>query len=105
MIHVVAVITAHPGQRAQVLQAFMANTAAVRAEEGCIEYSATIDAQGMPASPGSIGEDSFIVVEKWASLAALQAHAGAPHMKAYAAKVKDLTAKRVIHVLEPVAAG
>jgi quinol monooxygenase YgiN len=105
MIHVVAIITAHPGQRAKVLEAFLANTAAVRAEEGCIEYTATIDAQGMPASPGSIGEDSFIVVEKWASLGALQAHAVAPHMKAYAAKVKDLTAKRVIHVLEPVAAG
>lgn len=101
MIHVVAIITAHPGQRAKVLQACLANTAAVRAEEGCIEYSATIDAKGMPASRGSIGEDSFIVVEKWASLAALQAHAAAPHMKAYAAQVKDLTAKRVIHVLEP----
>jgi quinol monooxygenase YgiN len=102
MIHVVAVITAHPGQRAKVLEAFLDNTAAVRAEEGCIEYGATIDAKGMPASPGSIGDDSFIVVEKWASLAALQAHAAAPHMKAYAAKVKDLIAKRVIHVLEPV---
>ena len=102
MIHVVAIITAQPGQRAKVLEAFVANTTAVRAEEGCIEYSATIDAKGMPASPGSIGEDTFIVVEKWASLAHLQAHAVAPHMKAYAAKVKEWTAKRVIHVLEPV---
>jgi quinol monooxygenase YgiN len=101
MIHVVAVITAHPGQRARILESFLANTAAVRAEEGCIEYSATVDAKGMPAGPGSIGEDSFVVVEKWTSLAALQAHAAAPHMKAYAAKVKEFTAKRVIHVLEP----
>lgn len=37
MIHVVAVITAHAGQRAQVLAALLANTAAVRAEDGCIE--------------------------------------------------------------------
>lgn len=102
MIHVVAVITAHPGQRAKILQAFLANTAAVRAEEGCIEYGATVDAKGFPAGPGSFGEDTFVVVEKWASLAALQAHAAAPHMKAYAAQVKDLTAKRLIHVLEPV---
>ena len=104
MIHVVAIITAQPGQRAKVLQAFLANTAAVRAEQGCIEYTATIDAEGMPASPGSIGEDSFIVVEKWASLADLQAHAVAPHMKAYAASVKELLAKRTIHVLQPVSA-
>ena len=104
MIHVVAIITAQPGQRAKVLQAFLANTAAVRAEQGCIEYTATIDAEGMPASPGSIGEDSFIVVEKWASLTDLQAHAVAPHMKAYAASVKELLAKRTIHVLQPVSA-
>ena len=32
----------------------------------------------------------------------LQAQAVAPHMKAYASQVKDLTANRAIHVLEPV---
>ena len=54
-------------------------------------------------APGfaAFGADSFVVVEKWASLEALQAHAVAPHMKAYAARVKDLTASRAIHVLEP----
>ena len=103
MIHVVAIITAHPGQRGRVLEAFQANVPAVLAEAGCIEYAATVDAAGMPASPGSVGPDTFVVVEKWASLEALQAHAVAPHMKAYAAGVKALTSARVIHVLEPVA--
>ena len=102
MIHVVAIITAHPGQRGQVLEAFRANTPAVLAEDGCIEYIATVDAQGMPATRGSIGPDAFIVVEKWANLQALQAHAAAPHMQAYAAKTKEWTAARMIHVLEPV---
>jgi quinol monooxygenase YgiN len=32
---------------------------------------------------------------------ALQAHAVAPHMKAYAGKVNEFTANRAIHVLEP----
>jgi quinol monooxygenase YgiN len=105
MIHVVAMITAHPGQRARILEAFQQNVPAVRAEAGCIEYVATVDAEGMPASPGSVGADAFVVVEKWASLAALQAHAVAPHMKAYASRVKEFTAARVIHVLEPVAAA
>jgi len=103
MIHVVAVITAKPGQRAAVLEAFQANVPAVLAEDGCIEYQATVDAKGMPASKGTFGDDTFVVVEKWATLAALQAHAVAPHMKAYADKTKDLLANRVIHVLEPVA--
>ena len=51
----------------------------------------------MPGVAGTQGDDTFVVVEKWASLAALQAHAAAPHMKAYAASVKDLMAKRVIN--------
>ena len=45
MIHVVAVITARPDLRAQVLEAFQANCPAVRAEKGCIEYGAAVDAQ------------------------------------------------------------
>ena len=103
MIHVVAIITAKPGQRAAVLEAFQANVPAVLAEDGCIEYQATVDAKGMPVSKGTFGEDTFVVVEKWASLAALQAHGVAPHMKAYAEKTKELLASRVIHVLEPAA--
>jgi quinol monooxygenase YgiN len=102
MIHVLAIITAHPGQRSRILDAFAANTAAVRAEAGCIEYGATVDAEGMPPSRGSFGPDTFVVVEKWDSLAALQAHAAAPHMLAYGAATKELTASRVIHVLQPV---
>jgi quinol monooxygenase YgiN len=102
MIHVVAVITAKPGLRTQVLEAFNANRAAVLAEEGCIEYGATVDAQGIPASKASFGPDTFVVIEKWESLAALQAHAVAPHMAAYGAKTRELTESRLIHVLEPV---
>lgn len=102
MIHVVAVITAKPGMRAQVLEAFQANCLAVRAEKGCIEYAATIDAQGMPVGKGSFGADTFVVVEKWATLDDLKAHAAAPHMAAYGAKTKEWVADRVIHVLEPV---
>ena len=105
MIHVIALITAQPGQRDQVLAAFNANVPAVLAEAGCIEYGATVDAKDLPPSRNSVGPDTFVVVEKWASLAALQAHAVAPHMKAYGASVKDMVANRVIHVLEPVAAS
>ncbi|SEB12790.1 putative quinol monooxygenase [Variovorax sp. YR216] len=101
MIHVVAVITAKPGQRDKILEAYRANRPAVLAEEGCIEYTATVDAAGMPASKGTFGPDTFVVVEKWATLAALQAHAAAPHMAAYGAKTKEWTESRVIHVLEP----
>ena len=100
-VHVIAVITARPGRRAELLQAFQANVPNVHAEEGCIEYVATVDAEGAGSIQTRVGPDTFVVVEKWASLDALKAHAAAPHMVAYAAKTKDLIASRVIHVLSP----
>jgi quinol monooxygenase YgiN len=41
-----------------------------------------------------------VVVERWASLAALQAHAVAPHMKAYSAQVEPWRVSTDVHVLE-----
>jgi quinol monooxygenase YgiN len=101
IVHVLAIITAKPGRRAELLEVFQANVPNVHAEDGCIEYVATIDAEGVGEVQTRFGEDTFVVVEKWASLDALKAHAAAPHMAAYAAKTKDLIASRVIHVLAP----
>ena len=101
MIHVIAVITAKPGKRAQILEAFRANVPNVRAEKGCIEYGAAVDAD--PALPvqTKYGPDTFLAIEKWESMDALKTHAAAPHMATYAAKTRDLIASRVIHVLTP----
>jgi quinol monooxygenase YgiN len=101
MIHVLAIITTKPGQRDAVLTAFKANVPAVHAEKGCIEYGATVDADGLGSFQTKVGSDTFVVVEKWESVEALKAHSTAPHMAAYAAKVKDMLASRVIHVLSP----
>jgi quinol monooxygenase YgiN len=68
----------------------------VHAEAGCIEYGPVVDVDG--ADP-AFGPDTFVVVEKWESMAALQAHAAAPHMKVYGEKTKELVAKRAVHVL------
>jgi quinol monooxygenase YgiN len=101
MIHVIAVITAKPGQRESILQHFRANVPAVKAERGCIEYGAAVDADPALSIQTKWGPDTFLVVEKWESMDALKAHAAAPHMAAYAAKVKDMIASRVIHILQP----
>jgi quinol monooxygenase YgiN len=101
MIHVLAIITAKAGQRGSVLEAFRANVPNVRAEEGCIEYGATIDVDGFGGFQTQLGPDTFVVIEKWASADALRAHAAAPHMAAYAAKTKPMIASRIIHVLSP----
>lgn len=102
MIHVLALITTKPGMRDEVLDAFRANVPAVHAEEGCIEYGATIDSEGVGPFQTQLGADTFVVIEKWASVEALKAHAASPHMAAYGARTKDLLASRVIHVLSPV---
>jgi quinol monooxygenase YgiN len=104
MIHVIAVITTQPGQRAPMLALFQANRAAVLAEDGCIAYEATVDAAGFPASPGTYGADTFVVVEQWASLAALKAHSVAPHMLAFGQATHAMRQNVVLHVLEPVTA-
>ena len=105
MIHVLAFATTLPGKRNEVLEAFQANVPAVQAEDGCIEYGATTDAEEVGPFQSQLGADTFVVVEKWASVGALEAHALAPHMAAYGAKTKGLLASRVIHVLAPVPGG
>lgn len=102
LVHVVAVITTKPGKRAEVLAAFQENVPAVHAEDGCIEYVATVDAEGAGALQKPFGPDTFVVVEKWASLDALKAHSVAPHMKAHGERVGHLIADRAIHVLSQV---
>lgn len=98
MIHVLAVITAKPGMRDKILENFRANMPTVHAEKGCVEYVPAIDAEGFPPL---YGPDTFVVIEKWETAADLKAHAAAPHMAAYSAKVRDMVANRQIHVLSP----
>ena len=101
MIHVIAVITAKPGMRDTILTHFRANVPAVKAEQGCIEYGAAVDAEHALAFQTKYGPDTFLVIEKWESMNALKAHAAAPHMAAYGAKTKEFIASRVIHILQP----
>jgi len=98
MIHVVAIITAKPGKRDEVLKNFKGNVPAVHAEKGCIEYGATVDNDGGPFA--KFGADTFVVIEKWETMDDLKAHGASEHMKAYAAKNKDLLADRKVYVLQ-----
>ena len=97
MIHVVAILTTKPGQRETVLEAFRAIIPTVHAEEGCIAYEPTID---VPGSTDQFGPDTFVVIERWSSTETLAAHAAAPHMAEYGAKVGPMMASRAVHVLE-----
>lgn len=99
MIHVIAIITAHPGMRENILSHFHANVPAVMAEPGCHEYTAIVDAESAAAFQTRLGPDAFVVSEKWATMDALYAHAAAPHVAAYIGQTKSYVASKVIHVL------
>ena len=101
MIHVLAIITTKPGLRGQILEAFHANMPAVHAEKGCIEYGPAVDATGAPPIQTAYGPDTFVVIEKWATMDDLKAHGAAPHMAAYGAKTREMIASRTIHILSP----
>ncbi len=100
-IHVLAIITTQPGYLNAVLALFNENVPKVLAEDGCIAYEATIDTVNAGPVQTIVGPDTFVVVEKWTSLAALEAHAISPHMKSYGASTREMLADRTIHVLSP----
>ena len=102
MIHVIATIQLAPGTRERFLDEFRKLYPLVRAEDGCIEYGATVDEPtGSPAQVLA-GQDVVVVVEKWASPAALAAHSAAPHMAEYRPRVKDFVRSVQLLVLRPV---
>ena len=107
MIHVVAVITAKPGRREQILAEFREIIPTVRAEEGCIEYGPAIDLEDGGAIQTEIGSDTFMVIEKWTSRDTLAARLDAAgYLTAgNAGKVKELIDSRVIHVLRSAEQG
>ena len=102
MIHVVAVLTAHPGKRDELIAAYKENVPNVLAEAGCIQYTGAVDAEGFGRAATPMGADAFVVIEKWESPEAIKAHGVAPHMAAFGAKVKDLLASRAIYFLSEV---
>lgn len=102
MIHVLATIDVQPGKRAEFLTHFAWVTPQVRAEAGCIEYGAAVDTPTPIAVQPPLRPDTVVVVEKWESLAHLQAHLAAPHMAEYRTRVAELVKGVSLQVLEPV---
>ena len=98
MIHVIAIITAQPGKRDELLKVFTDLVPQVHAETGCIEYQPVVDSNES-GSQSKLGPDTYMVIEKWETLADLEAHSKADHMTAYGAKMGALMTGRQIHVL------
>ncbi|WP_284945759.1 putative quinol monooxygenase [Acidisoma cladoniae] len=97
MIHIVAILTAQPGQREALLTRFKAAVPAVQAEDGCLDYAPVID---LDSSPLKFGEDCVVVIEKWRDQAALDAHGKGAALQSFVADTKDVLAKLDVYLLQ-----
>ena len=99
MIHVLASITVKASEREAFLEIFKANVPKVLDEEGCVEYSATVDfPTELPIQESN--ENVVTIVEKWETFPHLEAHFTAPHMLEYKAKVEDMVENVTLKILK-----
>ncbi len=91
MIHVLATVHLQPGAYAAFAEAFAALIPQVQAEDGCLEYTGPARDVVTQLPPQQLlGSDSVLIVEKWTTLEALQAHLQAGHMVAFRSQVQRL---------------
>ena len=98
MICVIAAIKAKTGQRNALLECIKDNLSNVHAETGCIEYQPMVDTESSLGAQ-QLDENVVTMVEKWETMANLNAHAVAPHMLEYREKVKDIVESVSLKVL------
>ena len=101
MIYVIATIEVVSGKRDAFLQEFHRLVSKVRAERGCVEYGPAVDVATKIPVQTPVRPNTVIVLEKWADLAALEAHLSAPHVVEYRERVKDLIAGLALQILQP----
>jgi quinol monooxygenase YgiN len=101
LIVVLATIELNVGSRNDFLAEFKKIVEPVRAEEGCIEYFPATDHATNLSAQGPARDDVVVVIEKWESIEALEAHLIAPHMMAYRPKVKDFVKRVTLQILNP----
>ena len=98
-IDVIASIRTAPGRREELIRIFKENVPNVLAEKGCIHYYPTVDIDSGAAAQ-ALDKSVVTIVERWESLAALDAHFQAPHMDAYREKVKGIVESVSLKVLQ-----
>jgi quinol monooxygenase YgiN len=92
-----ATVRPRPGREAEALARFTALLEPTHAEPGCLLYAL----HRVEGTPGDL-----VFVEKWASQGALDAHAGAAHLREIAEVAPELLRQPTeLTVLRPVPGG
>ena len=102
MIHVIAELSFAVESRDVFLRAFRRLEPLVRAEEGCIEYRGALEVSTGIAAQSAPRDGALLVIEKWASEAALAAHLDAPHMAAFAAETSGMLTGGTIRIARDI---
>lgn len=100
MIHVIATIEVVDGNRDALLAEFKSLAPLVRAETGCIEYGAAVDAQTDIEVQIAERPNVVTVVEKWESVDALKAHLAVQHMVDFRGRVGDYVVGISLQILD-----
>jgi len=101
MISVIATIEVAEGRRDGFLTKFRELVPKVLAEQGCIEYGPWIDLSTSIQRQEPLREQVVMVVEKWESIEALEAHLIAPHMLEYRKSIAELVVGVKLQILQP----
>jgi quinol monooxygenase YgiN len=101
MICVIATIELAEGHRNQFLAEFRKVVPKVLAENGCLEYAPMVDIPTGIEAQVAERENVVTVVEKWESVAALEAHLAALHMVEYRKRVKGMVTRASLAILGP----
>lgn len=101
MIVVLATIELHTGKLNDFLAEFHKIVEPVRNEAGCIEYFPATDHSTNLPNQSPARSDTVVVVEKWESIAHLEAHLIAPHMMSYRPRVKEYVKNVTLQILNP----
>lgn len=102
MLHVLAELAIAPGARDAFVSHFRWLEPLVQAEDGCLEYRGALELRTAIAAQAPVREDVLLVIEKWASEAALAAHLDAPHMHEFARRTQGMLAGRTIRIARDI---
>ncbi|MGI9474815.1 MAG: putative quinol monooxygenase [Rubripirellula sp.] len=100
MIHVIAQVELKEGQLEAFLREFRQLVPQVLAEQGCIEYGPTVDAE-TELERQHTDPQMVTIIERWQSVEHLNAHLIAPHMHSYRERVKDMVIGVRLNILRP----
>ena len=101
MISVLATIEVTEDRRDDFLALFKKLVPKVLAEEGCVEYGPWVDVENNILDPPSVRGNIVMVIEKWESLAALEAHINAPHVTEFRKAIEDMRVDIGLQILGP----